>query len=214
MGAVAMRSVILIALAVYVAGETSVYSTGNPHITSQTKLVDEQRCNAATTSGGLCLKDINFAAAITAPLVTQQDTFLRSITVRHQGVPLNIYAFRQPARLSELELPFRILPMRAIDLTGVVEIPVAPKEAIDSWFPGYSWSILVCTGCGEPMHIGWKFTSPTDHFYGLIVDYKSDDEAEATGKASLGEVVAEQLQIGARAPAWMLALLAAAVPAK
>ena len=64
------------------------------------------------------------------------------------------------------------------------------------------------------MHIGWKFTSPTDHFYGLIVDYKSDDEAEATGKASLGEVVAEQLQIGARAPAWMLALLAAAVPAK
>ena len=55
------------------------------------------------------------------------------ITVRHQGVPLNIYAFRQPARLSELELPFRILPMRAIDLTGVVEIPVAPKEAIDSW---------------------------------------------------------------------------------
>ena len=124
---------ILIALAVYVAGETSVYSTGNPHITSQTKLVDEQRCNAATTSGGLCLKDINFAAAITAPLVTQQDTFLRSITVRHQGVPLNIYAFRQPARLSELELPFRILPMRAIDLTGVVEIPVAPKEAIDSW---------------------------------------------------------------------------------
>ena len=30
------------------------------------------------------------------------------------------------------------------------------------------------------MHIGWKFTSPTDHFYGLIVDYKSDDEAEVS----------------------------------
>ncbi len=34
-----------------------------------------------------------------------------------------------------------------------------------SWFQGYSWSIAVCSGCGE--HIGWRYRGD-DSFFGLI----------------------------------------------
>ncbi len=37
-----------------------------------------------------------------------------------------------------------------------------------SWFPGYAWTIAVCTGCG--VHLGWRFRSSIDQFYGLILD--------------------------------------------
>jgi|EP01043_Picozoa_sp_COSAG02_P064631 ribosomal protein L37E len=30
-----------------------------------------------------------------------------------------------------------------------------PKVAEHSWFPGYSWQIIVCARCGH--HIGWRF---------------------------------------------------------
>lgn len=38
-----------------------------------------------------------------------------------------------------------------------------------SWFPGYAWTIAVCSACGE--HLGWRFTSSTKSpaaFYGLV----------------------------------------------
>lgn len=37
-----------------------------------------------------------------------------------------------------------------------------------TWFAGYEWRIGVCRECG--VHLGWLFTSPSDAFYGLIVD--------------------------------------------
>ena len=104
--------------------------------------------------------------------------------------------------------------MRVIDLTNVFEINVSPEQSMDSWYPGYSWSILVCTGCGDAMHIGWKFSSPVDSFYGIIVGMSGQEEAEKAGKGSLAENVLEQLKVGLPAPAWMLALLATATPAK
>ncbi len=36
-----------------------------------------------------------------------------------------------------------------------------------TWFPGYSWKLAVCQGCGE--HLGWLFKGD-DSFYGLIQD--------------------------------------------
>jgi hypothetical protein len=37
-----------------------------------------------------------------------------------------------------------------------------------SWFPGYAWTIALCAGCG--IHLGWRFRSRADQFYGLILD--------------------------------------------
>ncbi|MDX9785585.1 MAG: cereblon family protein [Desulfobacterales bacterium] len=39
-----------------------------------------------------------------------------------------------------------------------------------TWFAGYSWRTLVCTGC--LFHLGWSFSSGGgSHFYGLILDH-------------------------------------------
>ncbi|MCI0733130.1 MAG: cereblon family protein [Methylococcaceae bacterium] len=37
-----------------------------------------------------------------------------------------------------------------------------------SWFPGYAWTIALCSGCG--LHLGWRFRSQADQFHGLILD--------------------------------------------
>lgn len=38
-----------------------------------------------------------------------------------------------------------------------------------TWFKGYSWRIVICTGCMT--HLGWFFiSSGGHHFFGLIVD--------------------------------------------
>lgn len=36
-----------------------------------------------------------------------------------------------------------------------------------SWFRGYAWQVALCASCRH--HLGWRFTSPGDSFYGLIV---------------------------------------------
>lgn len=43
-----------------------------------------------------------------------------------------------------------------------------------SWFPGYSWQVACCTGCGT--HIGWRFRSADDAFFGLILDHLVEDD--------------------------------------
>jgi len=37
----------------------------------------------------------------------------------------------------------------------------------DSWFPGYAWSIVLCSECEK--HLGWHFQKSHDSFHGLIV---------------------------------------------
>ncbi len=37
-----------------------------------------------------------------------------------------------------------------------------------SWFPGFAWQIVVCSGCGA--HLGWTFASESERFYGLILE--------------------------------------------
>lgn len=45
-----------------------------------------------------------------------------------------------------------------------------------SWFPGYSWTIALCSGCHA--HLGWSFARDEGGFHGLIVErLRDDDEA-------------------------------------
>ena len=43
----------------------------------------------------------------------------------------------------------------------------SPTEE-NSWFKGFGWTIANCI-CG--MHLGWKFSSGGEVFYGLVNDY-------------------------------------------
>jgi hypothetical protein len=37
-----------------------------------------------------------------------------------------------------------------------------------TWFPGYSWQVELCPGCGE--QLGWLFRRTVHQFHGLILD--------------------------------------------
>jgi hypothetical protein len=43
---------------------------------------------------------------------------------------------------------------------------VGSPTAEHTWFPGHSWQIAVCGGCGE--HLGWRFRGEGG-FFGLIL---------------------------------------------
>ena len=104
---------------------------------------------------------------ITHPMPTQKDTllsvmkrarpyfkigpifFAASLMIyllvqRVFGIDVPIYHFKQPSRLSHLELPFKLLLVRTIDTTSLVEIPVPMNQAVDSWYPDYFWTVVVC----------------------------------------------------------------------
>ncbi len=37
-----------------------------------------------------------------------------------------------------------------------------------TWFPGYLWRHALCRGCGT--HLGWRFDSDDDGFFGLVLN--------------------------------------------
>ncbi len=37
-----------------------------------------------------------------------------------------------------------------------------------TWFPGYLWRHALCAGCGA--HLGWRFDSGDDGFFGLVLN--------------------------------------------
>jgi len=48
-------------------------------------------------------------------------------------------------------------------------IGAGPASDEFTWFKGYSWQIVICTGCMT--HLGWFFLSSGEHhFFGLILD--------------------------------------------
>ena len=79
---------------------------------------------------------------------------------------------------------------------------------------GAPWThpLALAAQCSGVVHLGWKFTSKSlgaaDSFYALIVDYTEGHEREAT----TAERLIERLQIGVRAPAWMVWLCRASSP--
>lgn len=119
-----------------------------------------------------------------------------------------IFHFKQPDRLNPKQLPFRLIRTRHIDPTGLVIIPVDPASSYDSWFPHYKWDILVCNSCDRMLHLGWRFTPKVagsgDTFYALIVDYAEDQRRSAEATSERGML--EELTVGVRAPAWLIAL--------
>jgi len=42
------------------------------------------------------------------------------------------------------------------------------QSSVWTWFPGYVWQALVCSGCVR--HLGWVYSSASDRFVGLISD--------------------------------------------
>ena len=45
---------------------------------------------------------------------------------------------------------------------------VGPESDEFSWFDGYVWQVAVCKGCRA--HLGWRFWSSDNEFYGLILN--------------------------------------------
>ena len=145
-------------------------------------------------------------------LKRQADTFLRVDSHSHAGVPVNIFHFKQPARLSHLELPFGIALVSGVDERGLMSFAAPPADAADSWFPDYSWAHVLMCSHGEEggLHLGWRFVrkpgasgAGPSEFIALIVRPDKASEPEG-GRARRG--AGQELAVGIEAPAWMLAM--------
>lgn len=170
-----MRSFLLLVQSLSCLAELSV--EGNPH---------------SSDSGTACCPAQRLAPETLLPfpttLTTQRDTFVTTTEKKHGDVSATVFTFRQPARLSNLELPFDLALVADLDPRGIVEVPAPAKDAADSWFPDYSWDHwVVCAGTADakPQHLGWRFmrkagatgAGPTS-FVALIVAAR-EREAEA-----------------------------------
>ena len=181
-----------------VQGKT-VETVSNPHAPSSSC-----KCAAQT---------INLMNIISAPGVVQPDTFLGIESVKVASTILPVYMFKQPDRLNPQQLPFKLILLSSIPTDSLYDLPVDKAQSSDSWFQGYKWSILICTSdCGNPIHIGWRFESLSDHsssFYALIAK-TNDENSLQTGLSPL-EALRDAISVGVPAPAWMIALLASQV---
>ena len=48
------------------------------------------------------------------------------------------------------------------------------ESAYFSWFPDYSWQIVLCGRCG--IHMGWKYRSEAHQFHGLLLERLVEDQ--------------------------------------
>lgn len=141
---------------------------------------------------------------ITKPLPTQEDTFRELVYRKVLTVPIPVYRFKQPARLSASQLEFQIVLVKDLSHaahTVIHESPVEVERAMDSWFLGYYWTPIVMS-CGDEdwQHVGWKFTALQGNdallpqqFYALMVNLEEKDES--TQGIRIG---------GFKAPGWMV----------
>lgn len=181
--------------------QVEIEVNGNPHIEKRNN--DAESCNQSSCQPQLLLEPYRIIQTPMSNL--QPDTLIEIKTAKVLSVPVPVYHFKQPARISEKELPFQLVLVSDIGTkNGLHEISVHPSKAADSWFVGYQWSPIVCEKCGEYVHVGWKFTSGTDFFYALIVDVNERKrETEGIAIGTLGEL----LVAGVRAPGWMVSAL-------
>lgn len=167
---------------------------GNPHAAQPTAC-----CPAQALPSEMLLQ-------LPIPLKMQADTFVRQRQLKHLDKPVDVYTFRQPARLSHKQLPFDLALASAVDPTGIVEVPAPPEQAKDSWFEEYAWThFVVCTaaatdGGASAVHLGWRFTrkpgassasAPVDSFVALIVRAEKQQPAKAAAIVTRnGEAIA------------------------
>ena len=55
-------------------------------------------------------------------------------------------------------------------------IPQGPRTDEFTWFPGYEWQVVTCSGCSG--QLGWRYTSADGGFFGLIVAALTEDSAQ------------------------------------
>ena len=182
---------------------------GNPH---------HQQCDGASHCTTSCPAQalpphLFLLAPVALGLKRQADTFLRVDAHSHAGVPVSIFHFKQPARLSHLELPFGIALVSGVDERGLMSFAAPPSDAADSWFPDYSWTHVLMCSHGEDggLHLGWRFVRKPGaswagplEFIALIVRPDKSSELEDSSRARRG--VGQELEVGIEAPAWMLAM--------
>lgn len=53
-------------------------------------------------------------------------------------------------------------------------VPAGPKSEEFTWFPGYAWQVVACTGCAT--QLGWRYTGQGGGFFGLIVNALIEEE--------------------------------------
>jgi len=195
-----------------------IQAVENPHMQDR-EASEGGKCSAdgSTSCVQSCPQQgaLDAAMILTDAIMTQPDTLLRIERKKYMGMEVPIYFFKQPNRLNPQELPFRIIRTRHVDTTGLVFVPVDPQFSHDSWFPLYKWDVLVCVMCDKMMHLGWRF-SPKEAgtgevFYALIVDY-AENQRSAEAAAERG--LLEQLTVGVRAPAWLVALASTSLGAQ
>eukprot|EP00041_Stephanoeca_diplocostata_P005599 m.64691 g.64691 ORF g.64691 m.64691 type:complete len:210 (-) comp15893_c0_seq13:1741-2370(-) len=178
---------------------STVYATGNPHVDntvcSGKKHGETSLCTSRTS--------IDIINVIREPKITQQDTLQRIVEVLYMGSPVPIYYFKQPTRLSEAELPFKLVLMRTIGTFDGFEVVQTPESinAYDSWFPGYRWDCIVCKSCDGYTHMGWQFSNGREIFYAFIVDYIITEEQGTRN-------IMENLKLGVKAGPAILSLMA------
>jgi len=193
-------------LAVCEARVDVIRSVENPHMEGDAR--EGGKCAADCV--GACPQQgaLDAASILTDPVMTQPDTLMMIARKTYMGVNVPIYHFKQPDRLNPKQLPFRLIRSRTVDPTGLVIVPVDARSSHDSWFPQYKWDILVCNACDKMLHLGWRFTPKEpgtgEAFYALIVDYNEDQRRTAEATSERG--VLEELSVGVRAPAWLIAL--------
>ena len=59
-------------------------------------------------------------------------------------------------------------------------VPWGEEHAEYSWFPGTTWQIAHCGGCGA--HLGWSFPGTDTRFHGLILDRLVQEARGAGGE--------------------------------
>jgi len=147
-----VRALVFLAVAAHALGPDAdaVVAEGNPHTQQDTPTW----CPAQALAPETFLPE-----ALTVS--RQLDTFVKAEQKTHMGAPVTVLHFKQPGRLSPLELPFSLVLLSdAVNPSGIVEVPAPRDEAQDSWFPDYAWErFVVCEGGGGAYrHLGWRFT--------------------------------------------------------
>lgn len=192
---------VMLTLLIGVCAVTAMVTvTGNPYI--------EASNDAQCLSDSKCTIGLDPIYVLRDSVEVQSDTFLRLITRKHLGVPIPIYAFHQPERLNPAQLPFKVVRVNPALTAAMNVVEIAHPQGSDSWFPGYTWSALLCQSCDSGIHLGWRFTNNLGSFDALIVDFGGED-ASATAAPE-----AEGLRIGVAAPSWMLAAAAMGITAR
>eukprot|EP00466_Bigelowiella_natans_P005683 jgi/Bigna1/77243/fgenesh1_pg.46_\ len=166
----------MVSLVLVVNVEASVQATANPYM-EDTCPADSCRCPALS---------LNPLAAMTdAALPTQPDTFMKLVRKKHMGFELPIYHFKQPERISHLQLPFKVLPMYSIDETDLKTLRRKRRPECFLGINGQYW-------CAE-----------FARFFALIVQYGEENKQKSSGNAEIE--TEEALTIGIPAPSWMAA---------